>query len=64
MLVGSSPVADTQTSDIAPFLCKDFLNIQVTIECGLTLKRACDMIRKCSQLGIGISDFSSLLVLL
>ena len=41
----SSPVAITQTSDIAPVSSNVFLDIQVTIECEFTLKRVRDMIR-------------------
>ena len=44
MVVGSNPVAVTLTSDIAPFLSKEFLDIQATIECRFTLKHVCDMI--------------------
>ena len=39
------PVAVTQTSDFAPVLSKEFLDIQATIECGFALKRVRDMIR-------------------
>ena len=45
MVVGSSPVAVTYTSDFAPASSKEFLDIQATIECGCTLKRVFDMIR-------------------
>ena len=34
-----------QISDIAPVSSMEFLDIQATIECGLTLKRVRDMIR-------------------
>ena len=44
MVVGSSPVQVTKTSDFASVLNKEFLDIQVTIECGFTLKRVRDMI--------------------
>ena len=50
MVVGSSPVAVIQTSDFAPVSSKDFLDIQATIECGVTLKLVRDMIRTCSLL--------------
>ena len=33
-----------------PTLRKEFLDIQATIECGFTLKRVCDMIRRYSQM--------------
>ena len=45
VVLGSSPVAVTQTSDFAPASSKEFLDIQATIECGFTLKRLRDMIR-------------------
>ena len=41
--MGSSPVAVTSTSDLAPALSKEFLDIQATIEYGFTLKRVGDM---------------------
>ena len=41
---GSSPVAVTLTSDIAPVSSKEFHDIQATIECRFTLKRVRDMI--------------------
>ena len=34
-----------ETSDFAPALSKEFLDIQATIECGFTLKRVHDMTR-------------------
>ena len=37
-------------SDFAPASSKEFLDIQATIECGLTLKRVRDMIKTYSQL--------------
>ena len=49
MVVGSSPVAVTQLSDIAPLLGKEFLDIQANIECEFTLKQVRDMARTCSQ---------------
>ena len=33
------------TSDIEPALSKEFLDIQVTIECGFTVRRVHDMIK-------------------
>ena len=33
MALGSNPVAVTSPSDFAPALCKEFLDIQATIEC-------------------------------
>ena len=44
VVVGSSPVAVTKTSDFAPALSKEFLDIQATIERGFTLKRIHDTI--------------------
>ena len=38
MVVDLSPVAVTQTSDSAPALSKELLDIQTTIEYGFTLK--------------------------
>ena len=54
MVLGSSPVAVTSTSDFAPASSKKFLNIQATIECGFTLKRVRDMKRTYSQFNYGI----------
>ena len=45
MVVGSSPVAITLTSDIVPVLSKEFVDIQATIACVFTLILVCDMIR-------------------
>ena len=39
VVVGSSPVAVTLTSDFAPASSKEFLDTQATIECRFTLKR-------------------------
>ena len=50
MVVGSSPVAVTETSDFAAVSSKELLDIQATIECGFTLKRVRDMIRTYSQM--------------
>ena len=50
VVVSSSPVAVTQTSDFAPALSKEFLEIEETIDSGFTLKRLCDMIRTYSQM--------------
>ena len=50
MVVGSSPVSVTKTSDFAPVSSKEFLDIQATIECGFTHKRVDDMIRTYSQM--------------
>ena len=43
MILVSGAVAVTSTSDFAPALCKEFLDIQTTTECGFTLKRVRDM---------------------
>ena len=40
--MGSSSVAVTKSSDIAPVSRKEFFDFQATIECGFTLKRVCD----------------------
>ena len=45
MVVGSSPVAVTYTSDFGPASSTECLDIQATIECGFTLKGVRDMIR-------------------
>ena len=37
-------------SDFAPASSKEFLDIQVTIEYGFTLKRVCDMVSTYSQM--------------
>ena len=42
--------AVTKTSDIPLVSSNKFLGIQVTIECGFTLKRICDIIRTYSQI--------------
>ena len=55
MVVGSSPVAVTSTSDIVPVSSKEFLNIQAIIECGVTLKRVRNMIRIYIQINIAVS---------
>ena len=44
-VVGSSPVAVTQTLDMATVSSKKFLDIQGIIEYGFTLKRVRDMIK-------------------
>ena len=43
VVLGLSPVAVTSASDFAPASSKEFLEIQVTIECGFTLKSVRDM---------------------
>ena len=45
MVVGLSPLAVIEVSDIAPVSSKEFLEIQTTIQCEFTLKRVRDMIR-------------------
>ena len=45
VVVGSSSVAVTKLSDIAPVSKKDFLDIQENTECGFILKRVRDMTR-------------------
>ena len=49
MVVCSSPIAVTSTSDFVPVCSKEFLDIQVTIRCEFTLKYVCDMIRTYSH---------------
>ena len=43
MVLGSSPVAVTLPSDLAPASWKEFIDIQASIACGFTLKRERDM---------------------
>ena len=45
MVLGSSPVAVTSPSDVAPASSKEFLDIQATIEWGFTLKSVRDTTR-------------------
>ena len=63
MVVGSSPVAVTSASDIAPVSKKEFFDIKVNIECGFTLKPVRDMIRTYSQMHCRdmYSQFSSII---
>ena len=44
VVVGSNPVSVTQTLDIVPVSSKEFLDIQVNLECRFTLRRVSDMI--------------------
>ena len=44
MVVGSNPIAVTQTLDMAPVLREEFLDIQAFIECRFTLKLVRDTI--------------------
>ena len=41
--MSSSQVVVTSTSEFALALSKEFLDIQATIECGITLKRVAEM---------------------
>ena len=50
MVVGSTPIAVTQTSDIVPVLSKEFIDIEANIECRFTLKRVRDMLRTSSKI--------------
>ena len=50
VVVGSSPVGITLTSDIAPVSSKEVLEIPANIECGFTLKLVRDIIKTCSQM--------------
>ena len=50
VVLGSNAVAVTSSSDFAPALYKEFLDIQATIECGFTLKRVRDMTKPYSQM--------------
>ena len=44
MVVGSNPIAFTETSDIVSVLSKELLGIQATTECRFTLEGVHDMI--------------------
>ena len=48
--MGSGPVACSKLSDFAPVLIKEFLDIQATLECRLTLKKVRDIIWTYSQM--------------
>ena len=50
VVLGSSPVAVTSTSDFPPASSKELLDIQATKKCGFTLKPVRDMTRKYSQM--------------
>ena len=50
MVVDSSVVAVSCTSDFVPALRKDFLNIQATKECKFALKCVRGLIRRYSQM--------------
>ena len=60
--MGSSPVAVTCTSDIAPVSSKKFFDIQATIECGFPLKRVRDMTRTYSQINTNVVKLGICLV--
>ena len=45
VVVGSNPATVNQTSDIASVSCKEFFDIQATIECKATLKCVRDLIK-------------------
>ena len=45
VVLGSSPIAVTYTSDLVSASSKEFLDVQATIECGFSLKRVRDMTR-------------------
>ena len=49
MVLGSIPVAVTETSDFAPASSKEFLDNQAIIEFGFTLKHVRDMTRRYSH---------------
>ena len=49
MVLGSSPVAVSQTPNFAPALSKEFLDIQETVKCAFTLKLVRDMTKTYSQ---------------
>ena len=59
MVVGSSTLAVTYTSDIANVLSKELLDIQTNIEYGFTLKSVRDMTIRYSQMD-GIDKYSQI----
>ena len=59
MVVGSSPVAVTKPSDFRTVSKKEFLGIQATPECGLSLKRVRDMTKTYRQMH-GVDNYSQL----
>ena len=50
MVLGSSPVAVSQTPNFAPALSKEFLDIEETVKCAFTLKLVRDMTKTYSQM--------------
>ena len=50
MVLGSNPVGVTKTSHFAPAWSKEFLDIQVIVVCGFTLKHVRDMTRTYSRM--------------
>ena len=50
VVLGSSPIAVTSTSDFVHVSSKKFLDIHAIIECGFTTKRKCDIIETYSQI--------------
>ena len=59
MILGSSPVAVTWTSDFAPVPCKEFLDIQTNIELEFIRKRLRHMKRSYSQMTVQISTHNT-----
>ena len=59
MVLGSSPVTVTETSDFAVVLSKEFIDTQATPECGLSLKRVHDMTKTYRQMH-GADNYSQL----
>ena len=52
MVLGSSAIVVTETSDFEPASSKEFFDIQATIECGFNMKCIRDMTRIYSQVSI------------
>ena len=50
VVMGSNPIAITETSNFAPVSSKEFLDIKATTVCEFTLKHIGDMIRTNSQM--------------
>ena len=59
VVVGFSSVAVTETSHFAPASSKEFIDIQETVECVLTLKRVRDMTRTYSHFFLSGYSFTS-----
>ena len=59
MVLGTSPVAVTSTSDFTPVSSNGFLHIQANIECVFTMKRVHDMTRHTVKYSVQISTLNT-----